>query len=119
MSAKIWNKKSKITSALRQVWRWSPLPHAARQRAKLGRNSYQCAHCNKIWGIKEIRVDHIDTVVPLNWEVDDWTVYVARLFCSVDGLQVLCIDCHAAKTKQERAYKKLHKLNVKIDPASH
>lgn len=103
MKKKVWNKTAKIRSALRQVWRWSPLRQEALRKARIGRGSYLCAACNKIFPPKDVVVDHIESVTPIGWDSRDWGTYVQRLF---EGeLQVLCKEpCHKAKTQKERAY---------------
>jgi 5-methylcytosine-specific restriction endonuclease McrA len=102
---KAWNKTAKIRSALRQVWRWSPLRQEALKKARIGRGSYLCAGCGKIFGPKDIAVDHVEPVTPIGWDSRDWTTYVDRLFGN--KLQILCRDaCHKEKTAMERKYTK-------------
>ena len=49
----------------------------------------------------QIHLDHIDPVINLKTGWVDWTQFIERLFCDVDGFQVLCTNCHDAKTKIE------------------
>ena len=101
---RVWNKTAKIRSALRQVFRWSPLPIAAKNKARIGRGSYLCANCNRVFGPKEIQVDHIEPVTPIGWESHNWTEYVHRLFNG--ELQVLCVECHKERTKEQMELRK-------------
>lgn len=38
--------------------------------------------------------------------------FVERLFCEIDGLQVLCNNCHDLKTKQEKNGTKTRKKDL-------
>lgn len=62
---------------------------------------YQCAQCEEWMARKHVKVDHIKPAGRLR-DYEDLPGFVARLFCEVDGLQVLCKECHDAKTKSER-----------------
>jgi hypothetical protein len=86
---------------------------------------YRCAHCKELFfdymyildkdgEIKKkamLAVDHIEPVVPIGKEDVSWDEYIARLFCDVSNLQVLCNypgvyngkrSCHSKKTKEEQ-----------------
>lgn len=65
---------------------------------------YKCAECKKWHKAKDVSVDHIVPAGSLN-TYDDLVPFVQRLFCSVEGLQVLCRTCHNTKTQQERSGK--------------
>lgn len=94
------NLKSRITSALRQVWRFSPERRLALERSRLTRGRYQCELCGHVSGPKGVQVDHIE---PCRKPGDDsWDGFIARLFCSVDGLRVICKGCHEAETAKQR-----------------
>jgi hypothetical protein len=96
------------------------------------RNAHECAHCHRIFQDKHVEtikhddgttekvktkrvvaVDHIDPVVALDRDMDPYySMLVARLYCGVENLQVLCnypgkrdgvIACHKIKTKIENA----------------
>lgn len=52
---------------------------------------------------KEVQIDHIEPAGSLKG-FDDLPGFVERLFCEVDGLQVLCKDgCHNKKTHKKEA----------------
>ncbi len=57
---------------------------------------YQCNMCKNWFSIKDIEVDHIVPVGSLNC-AEDLPGFVERLFCEIDGLQVLCKECHKKK----------------------
>jgi hypothetical protein len=51
--------------------------------------------------IKNIFVDHIEPVGGRETS-GGWDGVIERLYCEIDGLQVLCKACHDLKTKEER-----------------
>lgn len=62
---------------------------------------YLCATCCGEFSSKDVQVDHIDPVIPKSG-FTTWDNYIERLFCDKDNMQVLCIDCHKIKSKEER-----------------
>lgn len=97
-----------IRSSLRQRSRfWKPIL-LAKEKAKRpyqGNNKkqkyeYQCNACKKWYAAKSVQVDHVIPAGNLQ-SANDLPGFVERLFCEVDNLQVLCTDCHDAKTKRE------------------
>ena len=101
-SAGFWGM---IRSALRQKSRWwKPVAEAKKlaRRVYKGKNKrqkweYQCNHCKKWFPDKNIQVDHIVEAGSLKCK-EDLPDFVERLFCEVDGFQVLCKPCHKVKT---------------------
>ena len=65
------------------------------------RKVYTCASCEKDFMQKDVQVDHIIPAGSLQ-STDDLKGFVERLFCSIDGLQVLCKPCHDDKTQKEK-----------------
>ena len=62
---------------------------------------YSCSCCGKPFPITMVVVDHIEPVVATTG-FTSWDTVISRMFCSVEGLQVLCKDCHKnVKTKAE------------------
>ena len=100
---------SLIRSTLREKSRWwKPIAQAKRlaKRSYVGDNkrrkvAYECNYCKKLFSEKEIAVDHITQAGTLKC-YEDLGEFVRKLFCEVEGLQVLCNDCHDKKTKEER-----------------
>ena len=93
-----------IRSALRSAFmKWGP-KHQAKLNAKQGYNSYLCAACDETFGSKDIEVDHITPAGSLK-TYDDLPGFVERMFCEVEGFQVLCKPCHQLKTNDERKKK--------------
>ena len=98
-----------IRSALRQKSRWWKPIAQAKAKAKrkyvgpLKRQKfeYQCAVCLKWFAEKNINIDHIIPAGTLR-SAEDLPGFVERLFVEVEGLQVLCSNCHDKKTAKER-----------------
>jgi 5-methylcytosine-specific restriction endonuclease McrA len=98
-----------IRSALRQKSRWWKPISEAKAKAKRAykgplkrqKFEYQCATCLKWFPDKHVNVDHIIPAGTLRC-ANDLPAFVERLFCEVQGLQVLCQGCHDIKTKEER-----------------
>lgn len=106
-----WN--SFITSILRSGSRkWPPkyeCLNAAKTEKKVntatGRiaQHFRCAMCEDDFPAKGVQVDHI---VEIGRE-KTWDEFIDGLFCEGDNLQVLCINCHKKKSKDERAKTKV------------
>lgn len=68
-----------------------------------------CKHCNGSFSDREVHVDHIEPVVPLDKTIAEMTLneYYSRCSqCHVDNLQVLCTACHKLKTASENEERK-------------
>ena len=97
-----------IRSALRQksIY-WKPIRQCKLKSRKpyKGTNKqqkfeYQCSECKQWYPEKNINVDHITPAGSLNC-ANDLPGFVERLFCEIDGLQILCKICHNKKTKNK------------------
>jgi 5-methylcytosine-specific restriction endonuclease McrA len=108
-SARYW---SFIRSALRKAWMRYPVKQQALKAARRNSQSdnrrlkyeYQCNACKGWFEGKEVQVDHIKPAGSLR-DYKDLPMFVERLFCEPDNLQVLCKPCHLIKSKQERKKK--------------
>lgn len=104
--ARYW---SFIRSGLRRLWSKYPLKYKALNNAKRRKEGvqgkqkyeYQCACCSRFFAGKNVSVDHIVPAGSLR-SYADLPDFCAKLFCAIEGLQVLCYACHAAKTNEER-----------------
>lgn len=114
--------QSFIKSTLRKgSTRWPPkyeVLNAAKRGKQINHSSgrlaehFECAECHALFPGASVVVDHIEPVVPVSGFVS-WDDVISRLFCDVEGLQVLCKECHKVKTKEENALRKLYKNNNK------
>lgn len=90
----------RIRNALRRLWTWSPEWKAAKRRARLARGLYLCDECKR--PVKTIEIDHVVPVGPTpgsRYGRDArWDDFMAKLFCSADGLRAICSQCHSRKT---------------------
>lgn len=110
--------KSFITSTIRAGFRrWPPKYEALKDafiqkgiNPKTGRTAslYRCAKCQEEFTQKNIQVDHINPVVDPKVGFINWDTFIDRLFCSKEGLQILCLECHKKKTNEEKQQRKLH-----------
>jgi hypothetical protein len=99
-----------IRSALRSKWlRWRPRSEAlilARRPYKGEKKSqkweYKCAICSGWFGLKECEVDHHPRSAGSILSVKDIGEFCNNLFCEVDNLRVVCKECHACHTLQQR-----------------
>lgn len=104
--------KSFITSTLRGGFRKYPPKYESLKEAQVGKKineksqrlamHYECNKCKGHFPNKEVQVDHILPVVCPKKGFESWDIFITRLFCSSDNLQVLCKGCHEIKTKKER-----------------
>jgi 5-methylcytosine-specific restriction endonuclease McrA len=115
-----WTKnrfRSFVMSALRNA-RW-PVKYEVLKLAfvsydinpKTGRKCkmHKCNLCFKLFMQKDMKVDHIDPVIPIEheWNKGDnfldynWNEVISRLFCEMHNLQAICNQCHKEKSKKE------------------
>ena len=111
-----------IVWQLRKIsYRWYARYQALKLAKVIGKpNTYRCALCTKEYkkiGKKRIiTVDHIQPVKdpskPQAFQEALATCmcgvcdYLRKMFCPVEGLQVLCKDCHDKKTTKEMGVRK-------------
>lgn len=76
--------------------------------AKIPSVFYRCAACGELFKDRDIQVDHITPIGYFPLWADSLPeflvrllVWVLRLFCDIDNLQVLCKPCHKKKTKKD------------------
>lgn len=67
---------------------------------------YECANCQELFKSNQIQVDHIDPVVALKKQLDEYTIdeYTNNTF--FNKCQVLCKPCHKEKTVKENKMRK-------------
>jgi hypothetical protein len=125
-----WNLKGKLTSAIRKIWRTSPLKQLALKlacsnpEAPVRERLYKCSCCNGEFLAQSVDINHKKDA-----ERNEMLVtFVSRLFCGIDSvwyledgtpmtdyaghevkleevvkrhLNVMCLKCHKALTKQQ------------------
>lgn len=100
-----------VSSLRRSSYRWPPR-YQAMNAARVERGKYKCAKCDVVTNRKNVQVDHLVTVVPLEG-FDSWDGFIDRLFCDIEGFRVLCKPCHSAVTKIQNAIRRDIKKQVK------
>ncbi len=69
----------------RLSYMWPPR-NEAKKLARVARGQYECNKCKKVFGPKEVVLDHINPVVPLTG-FENLGSFVESLFCKVEGLK--------------------------------
>ncbi len=88
-----------IKKALRRGFLKYPSRKETINKARRPGNKFECCQCHRLFSRRGIQCDHI---IPVG-SFDNWTSYIARLFTTVDNLQILCTLCHRKKTNLENA----------------
>jgi 5-methylcytosine-specific restriction endonuclease McrA len=104
--------RSFVTSALRAASRRWPPKYTALKAAFVGKKvnvksgkmamHYKCSSCKKHFVAADVQVDHIEPVVDPVKGFQTWDIFIDRIFCEIENLQVLCKPCHKIKTDQEK-----------------
>lgn len=101
-----------IKSNLRQATRkWAPIQQC-KKKAWLRRGWYRCEECtaeapttvvnDKGKRVAGVYVDHILPIIDPSVGFVSWDETIARMFCELDNLQLICKDCHDIKTQEEK-----------------
>lgn len=102
-----YNLKTKITSALRRLWYYSPQRREAVKIAKERGNT--CAICKT--PSDKLQIDHINPCASTDGSDHNWSAYIDRLFCPTEMLRALCSDCHRAVTAISSAQRRNNKIS--------
>ena len=127
--AKTWNQEAAIRGALRRTFSRSPIIREVLfkvrrevpkfnkdgSRAKKDAVQYKCNVCSTYVGSTMVSVDHINPVVSVTEGFIDFNTFIARLFCDVTNLQVICDSCHNTKTQAERISRLLLQYTKELD----
>lgn len=104
--AKKFNPKTRVMSAMRKIWQWSPMRRDAIKRAKVDKDTYRCERCKRL--CVKINVDHDPPVILLTG-FDSWDGVFNRMFVPADKLKILCVPCHDSITTHQREIRKKNK----------
>lgn len=107
-----------IIAALRKIWFYSSLRAEAVKLAKVG-DKYKCAYCKDLF--EKTQFDHIVPVGSAKNEdgTYDWNRFIGNLlYCPLDNIQSLCVNCHQAKTSTEANLRNIKKRKIKVDKNS-
>jgi 5-methylcytosine-specific restriction endonuclease McrA len=93
---------------------WPPISEC-RKLARRERGKYECAMCKELFSAKEVQIDHRQPVVDIIKGWESWDVFIARLFCDVDNLDCLCVNCHKSKSAMEVEMRKYARAKRKAE----
>jgi|SRR5579872_802137 len=125
-----FNQNAAIRGAIRRLFSRSPVhreilqkfrrevPRFKKDGTRAKRDSVQhlCNVCQNWVGSTKVEVDHIIPVIEVNEHgFVDWNMFVDRLFCGPENLQVICDPCHDKKTHEEQQKRQAAKDRVKLD----
>lgn len=102
-------KKFLIPVIRRASYKW-PARNEALKEARIERGLYKCNSCGGIFKKKFIQIDHINPVISVEKGFNTWDEYLERMFCSKEGFQIICVDCHDIKTAKEKEMRKMYKI---------
>lgn len=113
-----------LKGAFRRVFSRSELRKAALLRVKIAHSDpnrsrvktwYYCEHCGELHPQHFLNCDHVDPVIPTHTSFDKMTLdeTADRTWCDPSNLQILCLTCHAAKSKLEKEERKKYKKELK------
>ena len=100
-----------IRNQLRGATRkWAPIQEV-KKAARVERGKYKCAGCGQVVPptikngrkrVQNVFVDHINPIVDPEVGFEGFDVFIDRMFCEMDNLQLLCGECHDVKSMKER-----------------
>lgn len=105
MAKSKWNLWVKVRSALRDIYRYSPMRREAIKAAstltdpELGGKGFVCPLCTRDYPIQMADVDHIDPCGSL-LDIDDLQGFFLRLMYG--PVRVICKLCHKEVTAAQR-----------------
>jgi 5-methylcytosine-specific restriction endonuclease McrA len=126
--------KGRIIQHLRKLSLSYDERYRAKLRTKVAPSTYKCQHCgiliydgksdldkvcekNKLPKAKVIagkmHMDHIEPMIDPSVGFQSWDELIDRLFCSSEGYQGLCADCHRIKTDKENGVRTKAKKQIK------
>jgi 5-methylcytosine-specific restriction endonuclease McrA len=114
-SHKAFNLVPYLKQKLRRISYQFPPRKEAIKKARVSRGLYECAKCNGHFRHGEFQLDHVNPVDDPHTGFVSWDDYISRLFVAVDLWQILCTQCHAAKTLYENEIRKQIRQEKKKD----
>jgi len=86
-----------------------------KENLKTGRQAkhYLCKSCMGYFPAKDVQVDHIEPIIDPSKGFTNWGDVINSMYCEKEKLQVLCTDCHKAKTAQEKSIATERRKNAK------
>jgi hypothetical protein len=94
---------------LRRKSLYWPGRQEAKRLSRVERGFYKCHACKKLFGPKEIELDHIRPVINVKTSWTNWDDFIRSLYCDSSNFQVLCKADHLHKTQIEDALRSINK----------
>jgi hypothetical protein len=97
-----WDPRQFVLNTLRRKSYMLPALKEAMDAARVAFGIYRCASCERPTPRKLVEKDHEPPVIP----IDGWDSYdgvVRRWLGETSRIQILCLECHRAKSKAENA----------------
>lgn len=95
-------RKSWLIPRLRRISRFWPEANEAMRKAKVSPGFHKCAMCRNTFHYKQVERDHIEPMIRLSG-FTDWHDLIQKLLPYSEGYQILCKNCHKAKTLLENS----------------
>lgn len=112
MAKKKKSIKTFLTPYLRRASLSWPARNEAFVLARSSRGNYRCAMCQLDFKRDEVHLDHIEPVISLKDGFTTFDDYINKLFCPVEGFQVICSTCHDSKTLIEDVMRMSYKASA-------
>lgn len=99
-----------MATYLRQAFRHSIIYKKALEDAKVETDRatlYRCRICKELFKLKQVQVDHVSPIVPINGDALKKYDLIDRIW--TDNVQVLDRGCHLKKTMEENKWRKRSK----------
>jgi 5-methylcytosine-specific restriction endonuclease McrA len=113
---RLFSRSPVHTQVLMAVRREVPKYNKDGARSKKDSVQYLCNVCKNYVGSTHVEVDHIVPVIETNEHgFVDWNLFVERLFCKAENLQVICDPCHDKKTHEEQQKRQAAKDRIILD----
>lgn len=87
---------------------------ASKTGKQLRRVKFKCAHCHQFFKRTDVKIDHIEPVVPVTG-FTTWDDYIFRMYpLDKKAFQILCKGCDKVKTQGENQIRKeIRKISKK------
>ncbi len=105
-------KRFLIPLLRRKSLHW-PARNECKRQARRDRGFYECKSCKKLFGHKEVEIDHIIPVINIKTSFTNWDDYIKSLYCDISNLSCLCKNCHASKSAIETVMRDKNKKKAR------
>ena len=115
--------RSKIIGEIRRQWFRSKHYVACTERAissvkgSRGGKRYTCQECGAVLALKDVSVDHLIPVIPLDSEnkLENMEDIINRMWAPIEDTKILCKQCHSVHTKADGKIRTANKRKRKLE----